>query len=152
SPAVSAAVVAAARGALGNSLLAVARTRAGQYKAWSPADAAGGGPWLTERTLTSSGRGWQATVTGEWITIHPRTLATMQILHASSRWGWWDLYPATGEILTGPETDAVAQQMLDHMTGEGATPIVVTARAYDDDYGRRRPARHITGYAWPADS
>jgi hypothetical protein len=151
-PAASAAAVAAARDALGDRLLAVARTRGGQYKAWSPAYSTGAGPWLREHTLAAADDGWQATVTAEWVTIHPRTLATMQILHASSRWGWWDLYPATGEILTGPEADALARQMLDHMTGEGATPIIVTARAYDDDYGRRRPAREITGYAWPADS
>lgn len=145
-PAADTAAVTSACGMLGDALLAVARTRPGQYKAWSPA---GDGPWLTEHTLTP-GDGWQATA--EWVTIHPRTLATMQVLHAGRRWEWWDIYPATGEILSGPETDALTRQLLDHMTGEDVTPIAVTARAYSDDHSERAPARTVTGYAWAAGS
>ena len=151
-PAGDAAAVAAARDALGSRLLAVAFTRAGRYKAWSPADPAGAGPWLTEHTMTPDGGTWQTAVTGEWVTISPRTLATMRILDAGSKWEWWDLYPATGEILTGPETDQLTRQLLDHMTGQGLTPVAVTTRTYDDDNGRREPARRLTGYAWAAGS
>lgn len=145
------AATAAARDAAGDQLLAVARTRSGQYKAWSPAAPDGAGPWLTERTITRRGGAWQADVTGEWVTVPPRTLATMRMVHAGPRWRWWDLYPAAGENLTGPETEKLTRQIRDHIAGQGLTPIAVIARAYSDDYGPPRPARRFTGYAWAAD-
>jgi hypothetical protein len=146
-PADDAAAVAAARDALGDRLLAVARTRSGQYRAWSPADPEGAGPWLNEYAVTRSGGTWRAQLAGEWVTVSPRTLATMRTVHAGPRWQWWDLYPATGEILTGPEAEALTRQVLGHMAGLGLTPVAVTVRAYDD-YGRPRPVRRFDGYAW----
>jgi hypothetical protein len=54
----------------------------------------------------------------------------------------------TGEILTGPETAALAAQLTAELEAAGAVPIVVTARDYSDDYGPPAPARRLTAYGW----
>jgi hypothetical protein len=124
----------------GDRLLAVARVRSGLYKAWT-ASAGDGSPWLSEHTLDRRERHWD--LTGEWTTIHPRTLATMLVLWSAKRWQWWDLYPAVDRILTGPEREDLIEEMTVHMAAQGHTPLIVM------DYPHATSGEnHLTAYAW----
>jgi hypothetical protein len=119
-------------------VLAVARARSGAYKAWTPSDE--GTPYLDEFTLARPARRWD--LTAEWTTIHPRTLSTMNTLWSAERWQWHDLYPAVGEILTGPERDELMARLRERMEADGSGPIIIL------DYPGSVDRRFLTGYGW----
>jgi hypothetical protein len=121
-----------------NAVLAVALLRSGAYKAWT---ASGDGtPYLDEHTLDRREGSWS--VAGRWTTVHPRTLATMRTLWSAERWQWHDLYPAVGEILTGPERSILMTRLRERMEADGSAPIVIL------DYPGSFDRRFITGYGW----
>ena len=126
----------------GDRLLVVARVRSGLYKAWT-ASAEDGSPWLTEHALDRKERHWD--LTGEWTTIHPRTIATMNVVWSAKRWQWWDLYPAVGRTLTGPEREDLIEEMTVHMAGLGHAPLIVMDYPHSTSGGN-----HLTAYAWAA--
>jgi hypothetical protein len=125
-----------------SSVLAVALVRSGSYKAWT---ASGDGtPYLDEHTLSRREGSWS--LTEAWTTIHPRTLSTMRTLWSAERWQWHDLYPAAGEVLTGPERDVIMGRLRERMEADGCPPIVIL------DYPGSVDRRFLTGYGWAADA
>lgn len=125
-----------------NSVLAVALVRSGAYRAWT---ASGDGtPYLDEHTLDRREGSWS--LTAPWTTVHPRTLSTMRTLWSAERWRWHDLYPAVGEILTGPERDVLMARLRERMEADGCPPIVIL------DYPGSVDRSFLTGYGWAADA
>jgi hypothetical protein len=119
-------------------VLAVALVRSGAYKAWTASGDRT--PYLDEHTLSRREGRWEPTA--QWTTIHPRTLSTMRTLWSAERWQWHDLYPAVGEILTGPERDDLMARLRERMEADGSAPIVIL------DYPGSVDRKFLTGYGW----
>lgn len=142
--ATDAVVVAAARTAIPG-LLAVAR-KGKDYQAYTVTDA-DRGPWLTIHDLDATGA---VTVVRPWQILSPRTMPTLDILYATEQWALHPLRPNVSAALTGPELDALCEQMRTALTKRGATPIAVVA-GFTSEWSNS-PRTRMFAYGWKADA
>lgn len=135
------AMIAAGRAVPG--VIAVARTRRGQWHAYVPSTPAPPGErvYLDMVALRRDGtRGDTRT----WCTLSQRSASALVVAWSGEEWTRWRFTASARHHLTGPERDAVISAVVDRT---GGLPICVT-ELHDP---RRPAARTLVSYAWTAD-